>query len=177
MVELIRSRTLHLAILMFLLYIISVRKNTKSHFDWLLHFTSGRRREKFFVIVDRQDGLFHPVHISLSNVKLNSSSVLQNCSLFSPSPALFIAVRFSENEKGTFGRKNPHVFYKDHRGSSSKHYPYIQKQASKRPQPNPCGLDVNVLNDENVITLFLMFLKTLLSSLVADFAALEKTSS
>lgn len=111
LVELIRSRTLHIAILMFLLYIISVRKNTKSHFDWLLHFTSGRRREKFFVIVDRQDGLFHPVHISLSNVKLNSSSVLQKCIVSSVLLPLSLLLSVSVRMKRELLGEKIHMYF------------------------------------------------------------------
>lgn len=174
---------------MFLLYIISVSENmnTKSHFDWRLRFTSDRRRRESSVIVAGQDGLFQPVNYSLSHIKPHSGSVLPNASSlqsFSLSFFFFFLLPsiFSVRMKRNFseGEKIPQVFHEDavvyHRGSSSKHYPYIQKkQASKRPQPNPCALDVNVLNDENMyITLFLMFLKTFLSSLVADFAALEK---
>lgn len=128
-----------------------------------------------------QDGLFQPVNISLSHIKTALRFSPSKCIVSSVlHPLLFIAVHFQwENEKELFRRKIPQVFYTDavvyHRGSSSKHYPYIQKQASKRPQPNPCALDVNVLNDENMyITLFLTFLETFLSSLVADFAAYEK---
>lgn len=104
--EIIHSRTtLHLSILMFLLYIISW---TKSHFDWLLCFTPDRRREKFFVIVAGQDGLFQPVHILYQTSNCTPVQSFKMYRLFSPSPCLpwFLLPSISVREwKGTFGRK------------------------------------------------------------------------
>lgn len=68
------------------LYHLSERDmNTRSHFDWLLHFTSARRREKFVLIVVGQDGLFQPVNILDQMSNSNPfQSFKMNC-LFSPS--------------------------------------------------------------------------------------------
>lgn len=86
--------------------------NTKSRSDWLLRFTSDRRREKFFVIVAGQDGPFQPASIldqTQTALQFQSFKVYH---LLSPSYSLppvscFIAVQFSERTKRNFGEKVP----------------------------------------------------------------------
>lgn len=147
-------------------YLSEDKINTKSHFDWLLCFTSDGRREKFFEIVagcSNQEifSIKCQTALRLSPSKLNVSSVLLPLSLS------FIAVHLSERMKRNFlGANSTSFFHKDaviyHRVSSSKHYPYVQKQASKRPQPNPCRLDVNVLNNDNMCNFILNVFQKLL---------------
>lgn len=148
---------------MFLHYIISVRKIwTQSPIligFFVLLPTGGR--EKFFVIVAWQNGLFQTVSILYQTSNCTPVQSFK-CIVSSVIPPLFLSFFFLlpsisvRESKRTFGRKIPRVLYKDtviyHRGERGKHYPYIQKQASKRPEPNPCGLNANVLMMRTCIT-------------------------
>lgn len=131
--------------------------NTKSHF-WLAS-SFYFRQEKREVLCDCcGTGRAVPTSkYSLSNVKLHSGSVLQSLlSLrsFFLSPSLLLPSISVREWKGTFWRKF-HRF-------STKTPSFITEEAAvntiltyknkpaKGPQPNPCGLDVNVWNYENM---------------------------
>lgn len=140
----INSRTtLHLAFLMFLLYIISVRKiwtQSPVLIGFFVLLPTGEERSSLWLLRDRTGhsnqrvfSIKRKLHSSFSPSKSIISSVLLTLSL--PFHVLLPSSSVRE-QKGTLGRKFPQPFHKDiviyHRGSSSKHYPYIQKQASKK---------------------------------------------
>lgn len=135
--------------------------NTKSHFDWVgcrLHFTSDRRREKFFMLcfflwLWGQGRLFQKMYILFQTVLC--SVLLNKLSLqsFFLSPSLLLPSISVREWKETFGKSTSipqrHSFMTEEAAETAS----LQKQASKRP--NPCGLCVSVLNDENMCNFIL----------------------
>lgn len=151
--------TLHLAILIFLLYIISVWNICTQSPILICFFVFPPKEEErsfFLWLLWNKMGCSRPVNLIYQTSSCTPVQSFKIICLFGPPSSLllfFYCCPFQwENELVL--ERIPQALHKYtviyHRGSSGKHYPYIQKQASTWPKPSSCRLDVNVLNDENV---------------------------